>query len=52
MDYDALARLGGGCTDTPERGFNGKEGGGRFVCPTLDFYRRAVGNPVREEIAA
>lgn len=52
MDRADLAKLGGGCTDTPARGFRGHEQGGRFVCPVLDLYRRSVPNPAPEEVAA
>lgn len=47
MTYEDLAKLGGGCTDAPERGF-ANNGEGRWVCPTLDAYRRLVGMPVME----
>jgi hypothetical protein len=39
MSYDDLKKLKGGCTD-----YEGNAGG-RFVCPTLDKYRRLVGYP-------
>lgn len=52
MTRDELAPLGGGCTDTPERGFAGDVAGGRYVCPVLDLYRRSVPNPVPEELVA
>jgi hypothetical protein len=43
MSFDDLRKLKGGCTD--------REGnpGGRFVCPTLDKYRRLVGYPTQED---
>lgn len=51
MAYEQLRSLGGGCTDTPERGFAGGAGGGRYVCPTLDLYRRSVGQPPEQAAA-
>lgn len=43
MTYDELKKLGGGCTN-----YEGHPGG-RFVCPTLDKYRRLVGYPSKED---
>lgn len=42
MTYDQLRKLNGGCTD-----YHGHQGG-RWVCPTLDLYRRLVGYPQDE----
>lgn len=43
MTYDELRKLNGGCTD-----YAGHPGG-RYICPTLDKYRRLVGYPIQED---